>query len=174
MSLYNRYSCAEQCHSRRTEESVRRCWRYSVSMHSLGAVLHIRSSLQCTRSLYDSKGLEYDDVRGTPLTKEFTLRKNISINQVILYNFFEDSLVDYTQWRRLIHAAPAYGDPRPNAELCIEVCAVFFSARCTRLRKHDHQLKFLYVAITRARHNVVFMDRSRASEPMKVISHSVA
>lgn len=30
------------------------------------------------------------------------------------------------------------------------------------------QLKFLYVAITRARDNVIFMDRSLAAEPMKV------
>ncbi|TFK22062.1 P-loop containing nucleoside triphosphate hydrolase protein [Coprinopsis marcescibilis] len=84
-------------------------------------------------TLYDSKGLEFDDV--------------------LLYQFFEDSPVDFNEWRvmeSLIKGkknAPKF-DPIDHAGLCSE-------------------LKFLYVAVTRARKKLWIFDTSRTSEPMK-------
>ncbi|TFK22052.1 hypothetical protein FA15DRAFT_758287 [Coprinopsis marcescibilis] len=83
-------------------------------------------------TLYDSKGLEFDDV--------------------LLYQFFEDSLVDFNKWRVMENfiegkTAPKF-DPIRHAGLCSE-------------------LKFLYVAVTRARRKLWIFDTSRTSEPMK-------
>ncbi|PPQ78819.1 hypothetical protein CVT25_010688 [Psilocybe cyanescens] len=93
-------------------------------------------------TLYDSKGLEFNDV--------------------FLYNFFHDSGVDVSQWRvvlnsismdDLLHptfqAAPRF-DPTRHAAICSE-------------------LKFLYVAITRARNNLRIADESLKGEPMRVL-----
>jgi superfamily I DNA/RNA helicase len=89
-------------------------------------------------TLYESKGLEFNDV--------------------LLYNFFEDSTVDVSQWRVILNAleshqvysvaAPTFNDTR-HAGVCSE-------------------LKFLYVAITRARKNMWIVDCSETGEPMRV------
>ncbi|KIM48469.1 hypothetical protein M413DRAFT_440213 [Hebeloma cylindrosporum] len=89
-------------------------------------------------TLYESKGLEFDDV--------------------LLYKFFEDSSVDLSQWRLVLNllsdqsgqemAAPRFDEIR-HAGVCSE-------------------LKFLYVAITRARKNLWLVDCSEKSEPMRV------
>ncbi|KAH6917671.1 hypothetical protein BKA70DRAFT_1139349 [Coprinopsis sp. MPI-PUGE-AT-0042] len=91
-------------------------------------------------TLYESKGLEFDDV--------------------LLYKFFEDSLADVSQWRVVltlpgsnpagstIHA-PRFDETR-HAGICSE-------------------LKFLYVAITRARKNLWIVDCSEKAEPMKIL-----
>ncbi|KAF8261744.1 hypothetical protein EI94DRAFT_1809815 [Lactarius quietus] len=89
-------------------------------------------------TLYESKGLEFNDV--------------------LLYNFFEDSTVDVSHWRVVLSAiecarrekipTPAFDENR-HAGVCSE-------------------LKFLYVAITRARKNLWVVDRSETAEPMRI------
>lgn len=89
-------------------------------------------------TLYESKGLEFNDV--------------------LLYNFFEDSTVDVSQWRVVLNAidrarrekipAPTFDENR-HAGVCSE-------------------LKFLYVAITRARKNLWIVDLSETAEPMRI------
>ncbi|KAF7340216.1 UvrD-like helicase ATP-binding domain-containing protein [Mycena venus] len=89
-------------------------------------------------TLYESKGLEFNDV--------------------LLYNFFEDSTVGEAQWRVVLNAlemnrgsipAPLFDKTR-HAGVCVE-------------------LKFLYVAITRARNNVWIADTSAKGEPMRIL-----
>ncbi|KAJ7171712.1 hypothetical protein C8R43DRAFT_1231226 [Mycena crocata] len=89
-------------------------------------------------TLYESKGLEFNDV--------------------LLYNFFEDSTVGEAQWRVVLNAletrkekfpAPLFDKAR-HAGVCVE-------------------LKFLYVAITRARNNVWIADTSAKGEPMRIL-----
>ncbi|KAI0641201.1 hypothetical protein C8Q79DRAFT_992409 [Trametes meyenii] len=90
-------------------------------------------------TLYESKGLEFNDV--------------------LLFNFFEDSTVDLSQWRvvlnalqpdqRADHPAPRFEDARHSG-----VC---------------RELKFLYVAITRARKNLWIADCSEKGEPMRIL-----
>ncbi|KAL5534681.1 hypothetical protein ACEPAG_1145 [Sanghuangporus baumii] len=92
-------------------------------------------------TLYESKGLEFDDV--------------------LLYNFFEDSSCIVSQWRVILNflaidkessmAVPRFDDLR-HAGICTE-------------------LKFLYVAVTRARKNLWIIDRSDKGEPMKFLLH---
>ncbi|KAJ7451097.1 hypothetical protein FB451DRAFT_1566339 [Mycena latifolia] len=88
-------------------------------------------------TLYESKGLEFNDV--------------------LLYNFFEDSTVGEAQWRVVLNALEDQGNfPAPlfdktrHAGVCVE-------------------LKFLYVAITRARNNVWIADTSAKGEPMRIL-----
>ncbi|KAL1686635.1 P-loop containing nucleoside triphosphate hydrolase protein, partial [Schizophyllum commune] len=90
-------------------------------------------------TLYQSKGLEFDDV--------------------ILYDFFQDSLVTAAQWRMVLnHMSPDYRPripaPRFEETLHAGVCS---------------ELKFLYVAITRARKNVWIVDTSERAEPMRLL-----
>ncbi|KAM5542268.1 hypothetical protein V8D89_004141 [Ganoderma adspersum] len=85
-------------------------------------------------TVYESKGLEFDDV--------------------LLYNFFEDSKVDYSQWRVLLNSvpgceAPAFDDGRHGG-----VC---------------RELKNLYVAVTRARQNLWITDCSKKAHPLRRI-----
>ncbi|KAG6874166.1 hypothetical protein C0995_005584 [Termitomyces sp. Mi166 len=94
-------------------------------------------------TLYDSKGLEFNDV--------------------LLFNFFEDSSVELSQWRLLLSAAnpfeltddsiPAVAAPQFDRTRHASICA---------------ELKFLYVAITRARKNLWIADQSTRGEPMRV------
>ncbi|KAJ6573853.1 hypothetical protein DFH09DRAFT_1311930 [Mycena vulgaris] len=88
-------------------------------------------------TLYESKGLEFNDV--------------------LLYNFFEDSTVGEAQWRVVLNALENQGnvtaplfDKIRHAGVCVE-------------------LKFLYVAITRARNNVWIADTSAKGEPMRTL-----
>ncbi|CAE7234107.1 unnamed protein product [Rhizoctonia solani] len=86
-------------------------------------------------TLYESKGLEFNDV--------------------LLYNFFEDSVASATTWRIVLHgldsskyrSLPEF-DPIRHAVICSE-------------------LKNLYVGITRARSNCWIWDISERAEPMK-------
>ncbi|KAM5542265.1 hypothetical protein V8D89_004138, partial [Ganoderma adspersum] len=85
-------------------------------------------------TVYESKGLEFDDV--------------------LLYNFFEDSKVEYSQWRVLLNSvpgceAPAFDDGRHGG-----VC---------------RELKNLYVAVTRARQNLWITDCSEKAHPLRRI-----
>lgn len=93
--------------------------------------------LSYDRTLYESKGLEFNDV--------------------LLYNFFEDSPVS-NGWRVVLNGveekhrgkqhAPAFDELRH-----LGVCA---------------ELKFLYVGLTRARNHLWIWDGSPAAEFMRV------
>ncbi|KAF8624782.1 hypothetical protein AX15_005672 [Amanita polypyramis BW_CC] len=85
-------------------------------------------------TIYESKGLEFNDV--------------------LLYNFFEDSILGISQWRLILkeedtldHAIPRF-NPVKHVGLCAE-------------------LKSLYVAITRAKKNLWIVDCSEKGTPMK-------
>ncbi|OJA13247.1 hypothetical protein AZE42_12316, partial [Rhizopogon vesiculosus] len=87
-------------------------------------------------TLYESKGLEFNDV--------------------LLYNFFEDSVIDLSRWRIVLngvegerHAPNFERDEARYAGVCSE-------------------LKLLYVGITRARKNMWIVDKSDKSDPMLV------
>ena len=94
--------------------------------------------------------------------------------KVLLYKFFEDSTVELSQWRVVLNllkddavsgpAAPQFDENR-HAGLCSEVC---LPVRFIFFLSHTSQLKFLYVAITRARKNLWIVDCSEKSEPMRV------
>ncbi|TFK88273.1 hypothetical protein K466DRAFT_598787 [Polyporus arcularius HHB13444] len=90
-------------------------------------------------TLYESKGLEFNDV--------------------LLYNFFEDSTVDLSQWRVVLNALPQ--DSRAN-----HPAPRFDDARHSGVCR---ELKFLYVAITRARKNLWIADGSEKGEPMRIV-----
>ncbi|KLO20395.1 hypothetical protein SCHPADRAFT_897689 [Schizopora paradoxa] len=93
-------------------------------------------------TLYESKGLEFDDV--------------------LLFNFFEDSTCDASQWRIVLNAVdpdaiqgqsvPQFNDLR-HAGICTE-------------------LKFLYVAMTRARKNLWIVDKSDKGSAMRTFFDS--
>ncbi|KAI0770957.1 hypothetical protein BD413DRAFT_613484 [Trametes elegans] len=90
-------------------------------------------------TLYESKGLEFNDV--------------------LLFNFFEDSTVDLSQWRVVLNALPPnlrtnHPAPRFDESRHSGVC---------------RELKFLYVAITRARKNLWIADCSEKGEPMRIL-----
>ncbi|KAI0089831.1 hypothetical protein BDY19DRAFT_992789 [Irpex rosettiformis] len=87
-------------------------------------------------TLYESKGLEFNDV--------------------LLYNFFEDSTVDVGQWRVILNALPNHNDIK---------CPIFDETRHSGVCR---ELKFLYVAITRARQNVWIADCSDKGEPLRM------
>ncbi|KAL0068396.1 hypothetical protein AAF712_004474 [Marasmius tenuissimus] len=85
-------------------------------------------------TIYDSKGLEFNDV--------------------LLYNFFEDSNADFARWRVILNAIGQSSVPLPKFDN----------------NKHASiwlDLKFLYVALTRARENVWIADVSDKGEPMR-------
>ncbi|QRV93435.1 P-loop nucleoside triphosphate hydrolase [Ceratobasidium sp. AG-Ba] len=90
-------------------------------------------------TLYESKGLEFNDV--------------------LLYNFFEDSTPTYSTWRVILHGLqgdsmgrlPQF-DETKHAVICTE-------------------LKNLYVGLTRARNNCWIWDMSEKAEPMKIFWH---
>ena len=54
------------------------------------------------RTLYESKGLEFDDVRAFFLAT----RSSLTDRQVLLFNFFEDSTVEVGQWRVVLNSLP--------------------------------------------------------------------
>ncbi|KAF4623894.1 hypothetical protein D9613_001576 [Agrocybe pediades] len=86
-------------------------------------------------TLYESKGLEFDDV--------------------LLYKFFEDSTVELSQWRLVLNRLSDHGGtPAPRFD------EVRHAGVCS-------ELKFLYVAITRARKNLWLVDCSEKGEPMR-------
>lgn len=88
-------------------------------------------------TLYESKGLEFNDV--------------------LLYNFFEDSTVDLSQWRVILNALD---DSMKKRIKCPQFDDTRHSGVC-------RELKFLYVAITRARKNLWIADCSEKGEPLR-------
>ncbi|KAI0317334.1 P-loop containing nucleoside triphosphate hydrolase protein, partial [Amylostereum chailletii] len=84
-------------------------------------------------TLYDSKGLEFDDI--------------------LVYDFFNDSTVGSTPWRHLAEYAN-----RDSTTSSLQDC---------RHAPLASELKFLYVAITRTRRNLWIVDGSDVSEHMK-------
>ncbi|KAI9462690.1 hypothetical protein HD554DRAFT_2175805 [Boletus coccyginus] len=96
-------------------------------------------------TLYDSKGLEFNDV--------------------LLYNFFEDSAVDSSRWRVLLNLAEGTVDGQDLAK----VHAPSFGRDEGRFAGVCSELKLLYVGITRARKNLWIFDKSDKSEPMRMI-----
>ncbi|KAG2096334.1 uncharacterized protein F5147DRAFT_839983 [Suillus discolor] len=87
-------------------------------------------------TLYESKGLEFNDV--------------------LLYNFFEDSTVDLSRWRVVLNGVDGQGYA-PN-----------FDRDEARYAGVCSELKILYVGITRARKNIWIVDKSDRSEPMRI------
>ncbi|KAI6141023.1 hypothetical protein BKA82DRAFT_4205805 [Pisolithus tinctorius] len=86
-------------------------------------------------TLPESKGLEFDDV--------------------FLYNFFEDSPAQVSQWRIVLMA-----DDSQETTPSRDVRETPHSVLCT-------ELKNLYVGITRARKRLFLLDHSHKSEPMR-------
>ena len=95
--------------------------------------------------------------------------------KVLLYNFFEDSTVGESQWRVIFNILPGENvncprfDELRHGSVCREVRDVL--ADHIDSRSHVCQLKFLYVAITRARKNLWIADNSKRSLPIKVRDH---
>lgn len=87
-------------------------------------------------TLYESKGLEFNDV--------------------LLYNFFEDSTVDVSQWRVILNALTGKKQIK---------CPTFDETRHSGVCR---ELKFLYVAITRARKNLWIADCSDKGESLRM------
>ena len=88
-------------------------------------VLGVRVNLSI-RTLYDSKGLEFDDVRSAWLY----YGSGTDVTKVLLYNFFEDSAATPNQWRLVLnnveqkgHEAPAFDETR-HASICSEASCV--------------------------------------------------
>jgi hypothetical protein len=80
------------------------------------------------RTLYDSKGLEFNDVR--PVQSHYNL--NTDEKKVLLYNFFEDSTATLSQWRLVLNEverrnrsceAPVFDETR-HASICSEASCV--------------------------------------------------
>ncbi|KAG2023736.1 hypothetical protein CC2G_001355 [Coprinopsis cinerea AmutBmut pab1-1] len=84
--------------------------------------------------------------------------KGLEFDDVLLYKFFEDSKIDLGQWRVVLNLVEAANGtqiaPRFDETRHAGVCS---------------ELKFLYVAITRARKNLWIVDCSDKAEPMKVL-----
>ncbi|CAE6459263.1 unnamed protein product, partial [Rhizoctonia solani] len=87
-------------------------------------------------TLYESKGLEFDDV--------------------LLYNFFEDSVPNESTWRVILQGLRATNiGPVPRFD------EIRHAVICT-------ELKNLYVGLTRARNHCWIWDVSEKAEPMKL------
>ncbi|KAG7450801.1 uncharacterized protein BT62DRAFT_928080 [Guyanagaster necrorhizus] len=90
-------------------------------------------------TIYESKGLEFNDV--------------------LLYDFFADSVAGPAQWRVVLNAIEESNqDPRNPPPLFDRV----------RHASICNELKSLYVAITRARENIWIADGSETGEPMRI------
>ncbi|KAF7310359.1 UvrD-like helicase ATP-binding domain-containing protein [Mycena chlorophos] len=78
--------------------------------------------------------------------------KGLEFNDILLYNFFADSHVDEAQWRVVLNMLEGVRAPPLDA--------LRHGAVCT-------ELKFLYVAVTRARNNLWIADCSTKGEAMR-------
>ncbi|KAI6114348.1 P-loop containing nucleoside triphosphate hydrolase protein [Pisolithus sp. B1] len=95
-------------------------------------------------TLYESKGLEFNDV--------------------LLYNFFEDSKMDLSRWRLVLAAIDGVVEGRNKSQLrapCFERDESRYVGVCG-------ELKLLYVGITRARKNMWIVDKPNKAEPMRL------
>ncbi|PCH33053.1 nucleoside triphosphate hydrolase protein [Wolfiporia cocos MD-104 SS10] len=90
-------------------------------------------------TLYESKGLEFNDV--------------------LLFDFFADSTVDAENWQLVLDAL---SQPCEEDHAFAPVTDARYNALC-------RDLKFLYVAITRARKNLWIVDTSDVGEPIRVL-----
>ncbi|KAF8151966.1 hypothetical protein K438DRAFT_1778624 [Mycena galopus ATCC 62051] len=81
--------------------------------------------------------------------------KGLEFNDVLLYNFFEDSGITEPQWRVVLNVIDN-GPPAPTLD------NIRHASVCT-------ELKFLYVAITRARNNIWIADCSTKGQPMRML-----
>ncbi|KAI6166607.1 P-loop containing nucleoside triphosphate hydrolase protein [Pisolithus thermaeus] len=101
-------------------------------------------------TLYESKGLEFNDV--------------------LLYNFFQDSKMDLSRWRLVLAAIDGVVEGRNKSQLrapCFERDESRYVGICG-------ELKFLYVGITRARKNMWIVDKSNKAEPMRLFWTSLS
>ncbi|KAG1738631.1 P-loop containing nucleoside triphosphate hydrolase protein [Suillus paluster] len=94
------------------------------------------------RTLYENKGLEFNDMTDS--------------GQVLLYNFFEDSVIDASRWRVILNGVESRG------------YAPDFYRDETRYAGICSELKLLYVGITRARKNMWIFDKSDKSDAMHI------
>jgi superfamily I DNA/RNA helicase len=82
----------------------------------------------------------------------------LEFDDVLLYNFFEDSVPNASTWRVILHGLHAANvGPVPRFD------EVRHAVICT-------ELKNLFVGITRARNHCWIWDVSEKAEPMKVSS----
>jgi hypothetical protein len=72
--------------------------------------------------VYDSKGLEFDDVNYLPHSSRSI---DLMGSQVLLWNFFQDSTANSSQWR-IVHGPPPEFDDVKHAGICSEVFFVCF------------------------------------------------
>ncbi|KAF8439470.1 hypothetical protein L210DRAFT_3480852 [Boletus edulis BED1] len=124
---------AEQCILVRDNEALQ---KFQKEVGEIGSIM----------TLYDSKGLEFNDV--------------------LLYNFFEDSAVDISRWRVLLNHMEGEVE---DGQALAKVHAPSFSRDEGRFAGVCSELKLLYVGITRARKNLWIFDKSDKSEPMRMI-----
>ncbi|KAJ7294056.1 P-loop containing nucleoside triphosphate hydrolase protein [Mycena rebaudengoi] len=82
--------------------------------------------------------------------------KGLEFNDVIIYNFFNDSNMSESQWRVVLNALESGSD----RTITLPKCDSRHTGVCA-------ELKFLYVAITRARNKVWIVDCSFKGEPMR-------
>ncbi|KAJ6614863.1 hypothetical protein B0H10DRAFT_2042924 [Mycena sp. CBHHK59/15] len=85
--------------------------------------------------------------------------KGLEFNDVLIYNFFADSAANESQWRVVLNALEIKNRDTPTAPIFDR----------TRHASVCVELKFLYVAITRARNNVFIADCSSKGEPMRAL-----
>ncbi|KAI6133857.1 hypothetical protein EV401DRAFT_2204741 [Pisolithus croceorrhizus] len=95
-------------------------------------------------TLYESKGLEFNDV--------------------LLYNFFDDSNVDLSRWRVVLAAIDGLAGDHNRSQLHVPT----FERDESRYAAICSELKLLYVGITRARRRLWIADKSDKAEPMKL------
>ncbi|KAH7101437.1 P-loop containing nucleoside triphosphate hydrolase protein [Auriculariales sp. MPI-PUGE-AT-0066] len=91
-------------------------------------------------TVMEAKGLEFDDV--------------------LIYNFFNDSSVSEQQWRVVLNAL--VDTPSEQDLAAPEFDAIRHASVCA-------DLKSLYVAVTRARKNMWIVDRSEKGDPMRAV-----
>ncbi|KAE9400953.1 P-loop containing nucleoside triphosphate hydrolase protein [Gymnopus androsaceus JB14] len=84
--------------------------------------------------------------------------QGLEFNDVLLYDFFGDSPAKLSQWRIIL---AALNDRATFSVPDFERNRQRYASICT-------ELKFLYVAITRARENVWIIDSSENGEPMRM------
>ncbi|KAF5345183.1 hypothetical protein D9758_009704 [Tetrapyrgos nigripes] len=82
--------------------------------------------------------------------------KGLEFNDVLLYDFFSDSPAELSQWRVILGALEEDGTAIPD-----------FERNRSRYASICSELKFLYVAVTRARENIWIVDSSLKSGPMR-------